>query len=330
MAQVTIKDIAEKAGVSKTIVSHFLNDNYKYMSLATKEKIAKIIKETNYIPKNSARNLKYKKIKVVNIIVANLTSSLSTQIIQHLDRQVNNKIVQVTITNSDDSKTKEALNIKQAIAQDVDAVILFPVGGNETLYALLKSNNIPVVFVDRIPRKEGLAPSILLDNQQAIESSIHFLSQQHHQQIVYLSLPVIEEITPRTERLHAFTTTMTQEEQIMSRIVCSSEETMAAKIETLLTSSRYAPKAFIASNDTCLRILLTTLKKYELLSSVDVVAIDGQDFFGLIPSIKMTIEHPVQEMSEWILTYLNLANDQAPLTLENQSYRFNPIVRTLN
>ena len=50
----TIKDIAEKAGVTKSTVSRFLNGGS--ISLETAQKIEKVIKEENYIPSPFARS----------------------------------------------------------------------------------------------------------------------------------------------------------------------------------------------------------------------------------------------------------------------------------
>lgn len=57
MKKVTIKDIADMAGTSKTTVSFYLNGKYEKMSAETKVKIEEVIKETNYSPSIVARSL---------------------------------------------------------------------------------------------------------------------------------------------------------------------------------------------------------------------------------------------------------------------------------
>ena len=51
MARVTIKDIAEQAGVSPATVSRFLNKRYGSMSSETRDRIAQVIERTGYKPK---------------------------------------------------------------------------------------------------------------------------------------------------------------------------------------------------------------------------------------------------------------------------------------
>ena len=53
-----ISMIADRAGVSKASVSNYLNNRQGKLSQQTSERIAKVIKETNYIPSFSARRLR--------------------------------------------------------------------------------------------------------------------------------------------------------------------------------------------------------------------------------------------------------------------------------
>lgn len=50
MKKITINDIARLANTSKTTVSFYLNNKFDNMSPATRDRIAKVIKETNYMP----------------------------------------------------------------------------------------------------------------------------------------------------------------------------------------------------------------------------------------------------------------------------------------
>ena len=56
--KVTINQVANYCGVSKTTISRFLNGKYENMSAETKEKISAAVKALNYHPDRSAQRLK--------------------------------------------------------------------------------------------------------------------------------------------------------------------------------------------------------------------------------------------------------------------------------
>ena len=69
---ITIKDVAEKAGVSIAAVSYALNGTGS-VSFETKKRILDVVKELDYVPSENARGLKQKKSKIL-VEGASLTS----------------------------------------------------------------------------------------------------------------------------------------------------------------------------------------------------------------------------------------------------------------
>ena len=71
--KVTIVDVAERAGVSKTTVSRYLNGKYEYMSGQSRARIAEVIEELGYRPSPLARSLKSKYRYVLGVVMADIT-----------------------------------------------------------------------------------------------------------------------------------------------------------------------------------------------------------------------------------------------------------------
>ena len=69
MEKLTLKDIAEKAGVSMMTVSNVINGKSSRVSAQTAEKINKIIEDCGYIPNLSARSLTKKSSNIIGVIV---------------------------------------------------------------------------------------------------------------------------------------------------------------------------------------------------------------------------------------------------------------------
>lgn len=80
--KITIKMVSEKANVSKTTVSRYLNGKYEFMSAETKKRIEEVIEELEYRPNALAQGLKNNKTGLIGIVVSNImipSSSFSSR-----------------------------------------------------------------------------------------------------------------------------------------------------------------------------------------------------------------------------------------------------------
>ena len=68
MGNVTIKDIAQICGVGVSTVSRAMN-NHPDINQETKDMIMQAIEQNNYVPNNSARNLKRTDAKAIAVLV---------------------------------------------------------------------------------------------------------------------------------------------------------------------------------------------------------------------------------------------------------------------
>ena len=83
--KITIKEIACRAQTSKTTVSFYLNGRTDKMSEETRQRIAKVIEETNYRPSVAARLLNAKETKLIGVIIGDITNSFANQIVKGID-----------------------------------------------------------------------------------------------------------------------------------------------------------------------------------------------------------------------------------------------------
>lgn len=65
---INIRDIARIAGVGVSTVSRVIN-NHPDVKEQTRERVLEIIRENNYIPNNSARNLKKNNTKNIGVLI---------------------------------------------------------------------------------------------------------------------------------------------------------------------------------------------------------------------------------------------------------------------
>lgn len=323
--KITITDVAEKAGVSKSTVSQYLNKRYQYMSAGTKNKIEKVIEELNFRPNDNARNLKVKKTKVVGIVVANLLHHLSTEIIRVVEERLQSHEIKVFICNSDDSPEKENEYIDLLIAKQVDGIIIFPVGTDPKAYNYVILNGIPLVFIDRLV--EGVTTDcILLDNKAACHLAVSQLIKNGHKNIAFLTLPTDIPVTTRRERIEGFHEAMShhqlsvQENNVFS---VPKDEIQTVLEQRFLQENR--PSAIVAGNDLVLREVLSFINKisFSVPADLALVSIDEVTYSNLYNPSITTVNQPVKEMGEKtadiLLRRINGKTDEPFLV-----YRFAP------
>ena len=90
MEQVTIKDIARICKVGVSTVSRAIN-NHPDINPETKEMVLQTIKDYNYVPNNSARNLKRSDAKTIAILVKGMTNPFFYTMIKIMEEEVNKK-----------------------------------------------------------------------------------------------------------------------------------------------------------------------------------------------------------------------------------------------
>ncbi len=87
MESVTIMDIARLCGVGVSTVSRAIN-NHPDISEDTKAMILKVIKEHNYIPNNSARNLKRSDSKTIAILIKGISNPFFNAMIKVFEQEI--------------------------------------------------------------------------------------------------------------------------------------------------------------------------------------------------------------------------------------------------
>lgn len=148
---VTINDIANAAGVSRTTVSRVLNDS-GYVKKETREKILKTIQKLNYTPSAIARSLSTNKTNTIGVIVPEINNPFFGEIIKGISQVADEHNLNLILFNTDDSKTKELKALKLLKEQRIQGVMVTPTYPEDEFNGeylnILENLDIPVVLID--------------------------------------------------------------------------------------------------------------------------------------------------------------------------------------
>ncbi|UOW69236.1 LacI family DNA-binding transcriptional regulator [Paraclostridium bifermentans] len=191
---VTIKDIAELAGVSKTTVSKVLNNKDEKISDTTRRKILDIVKEKNYRPNKMAQSLVTKKTKTIGIIIPDIRNPFFTDIVRGAEDKAVKEGYNIILCNTDENIDKEIKAFNTLADKMVDGIIFAPsskIDLNSNEYNL---STKPIVLVDKKLDIKNLKGIVSLDNEEGTYLEINHLVEKNHKRILYLSGPLKNEI----------------------------------------------------------------------------------------------------------------------------------------
>jgi LacI family transcriptional regulator, kdg operon repressor len=326
MKKVTIADVAEQAGVSKSTVSQYLNRRYEYMSDETRRKIGQAISELDYRPNMAARSLKKKSTKTIGVIVANIVHSFTTQILNELEKNLHENGFHMIVCNANDRLEKEREHIEVLLAKQVDGIIAFPAGGNADLFSRLYAQSFPVVFIDR-KMDELPIPAILLDNKKASSIGVETFLESGRKNLAFITGPIDQPNTPREERLEGFGKSLEKAglDYSSERLKAVSFNQVPAVLDAWMADMK--PDGIMAGNDRILLEILNYARRHELSIPEDlgVISIDEVAFASFFTPSLTTIEQPVDEMAKKA-TEILLKQIQTKQYDDQDVYRVEPIL----
>lgn len=179
-----IKEIAEKAGVSRTTVSRVLNDS-GYVSEKVRERVLAVIKETGYVPSENAKALRTKKTKVIGVILPKISTETSSRLVKGMDQVLAKEGYQILLAASNLSKEKEIEYLSLLKSRNVDGIIFSATTVHDKLAEEINKLSIPLVVVGQ---KMPNAISLVFDECQVSKDMVSVLIKKGHKKIAFIGV----------------------------------------------------------------------------------------------------------------------------------------------
>lgn len=151
-AQVSIRDVAERAGVALGTVSNVLNRPDK-VAPSTRERVRLAIDELGFVRNDAARQLKAGRSQSIGFLLLDVRNPFFTDVARGVEQQAARYGLAVLLANSDQTPAREAAYLDLFEQQRVQGVLVSPIGNVHARLERLQRHGIPSVLVDR--RAEG-------------------------------------------------------------------------------------------------------------------------------------------------------------------------------
>lgn len=147
----SLKDIAQKAGVSTALVSYVLNGKEKEFRVGPQMvlRIKQIAGELNYQPNYLAKSLRSGKTQTIGLIIADISNPFFANIARIVEDEAKKSGYTVIIGSSDENPDKSRDLLDVFIKRQVDGFIIVSAEGSSEQVLDLQKKNIPFVLLDR-------------------------------------------------------------------------------------------------------------------------------------------------------------------------------------
>ncbi|HEY9593128.1 MAG TPA: LacI family DNA-binding transcriptional regulator, partial [Spirochaetia bacterium] len=186
--KITIRDIAVRAGVSKTTVSRVLNDKPD-VDDKTRKLILDIIRETGFVPQMSAINLSRGKTGLIGLVVPSLTSSYSLTVIQGVAETIAETDYELVLYTTSLAEKNQRQFAQRLTKNTTDGLVILLPRNFEVYGAELAHSKVPIVLVDH-RGIESAFPSVVAANRNGARQAAAYLAGLGHRRIGFISGPM--------------------------------------------------------------------------------------------------------------------------------------------
>jgi LacI family transcriptional regulator len=186
--KVTLKTIAERAGVSQPLVSKILNGQECRVSGEKRELVKKIAKELGYQPKQFSGRSSKKPTNVIGLIQPSMDFKFIVRLTDEIQYAAKKKGYDLVIFNSHEDSDQERRCFELCLNYGVDGVLVSAADyfTNADYYKDILQRGVPMVFVDRRVLDVD-CNFVVADNFQGTYLLTKKLIERGHSKILFLS-----------------------------------------------------------------------------------------------------------------------------------------------
>jgi LacI family transcriptional regulator len=306
VAIITMRDVAERAGVSVTSVSHVVNHT-RVVSDDLRERVLTVMNELGYQPNALARSLRRKETYTIGVIMTNSADPFFAEITRGVEDTCFEQGYTIILCNSDSDLDKELFYTNVLSKKRVDGILFLAAGGKSTQHIrTVQERGTPLVVVDRyIP--DLAVDTVLIDNARGGWLATQHLIELGHQRIGCIAGP--SDLTLSAERVTGY-------RNALQAASLAADETLIIRGDFQYESGYQAaeqffthptpPTALFACNDLMAIGAINAAAKHgwPVPAQLSVVGFDDIRMAAYINPLLTTIAQPKYEMGSIATTML--------------------------
>lgn len=297
---VTLKDIAEKAGVSMMTVSRVMNGNQGKVSEKTAARIRALADEMGYIPNSSARSLAANSSKIIAVVLRDLPAGnpladpYSAAFLGLITREVQKRGYYIMIHFVQDF-SDVTFRLRSWNAEGAIFLGLF----DEEIRQLQNSNHIPLVFTDSYSNVRQLI-NIGIDDYKGGELAAEYLIQKGHTSLAFAG-PFTRTGGVISKRCQGFSDTIKREHLSLApeHIYDLDKITPEDLIDSILNDPQPPTGLFAFSDEWAVQLFsIARQKGLSIPEQLSVIGFDDLPVSRALPIALTTIRQDITKKAE--------------------------------
>lgn len=245
---ITVNQIAEKCGVSRTTVLRALNSQGS-VGKQTKERILAVAKEYNYRPNLLARSLHHGRTMSLGVVTINVENMYFVQSLNVINREAEKRGYFTNIVVCDESLEGERRLIQGLAERQMEGILISPMNKGKEFEDFLLSLHIPIVCMGN--HVSDLITTVQVNEKKAAMDAVHLILSKGYQNIIFicppLGAPKQQNIYVHEQRLAGFKEAVLECPGITSQIIGGMD--YLKEIDAALVGKPEKKTAFLCSGD---------------------------------------------------------------------------------
>ena len=300
MGKLTLEEIAELAGVSRSTVSRVVN-NHPGVKPAVRARILKVIEETGYHPDPAARSLARRRSGIIGLVVPRAVQFLFTdpyypRLLQGIAQACNNYDYILSLFLFHTEEEEQKLSPRVLRNQLVDGVILSALPLDDPLVTQLVENEIPFMMIGR-PDNPTDVSFVNVDNVTGAYSAVRHLIQLGRKRIGTITGPL--DTTVGLDRKQGYLNALNDRGiMIDDRLIVEGDFTEVSGYLGMQRLLRYQPQAVFVASDTMAVGALRALRQAGVAvpAEVAVIGYDDLPLAAIADPPLTTVRQPIRRL----------------------------------
>jgi LacI family transcriptional regulator len=289
-----MKDVAARAGVSLTTVSHVLSDR-RPVAADTRRRVLEAIEELGFQPNKAAQSLMTRRTQAIGLIVPDITNPFYPSLARGMLAELESHHYAVIIGNTDGRPDAERSMVEQMLARGIDGIAFAGYREHDTTLRPVIDAGVPAVAFGPTSPLPGV-DVVGFDDFGAGRLATSYLQEQGRKSIVFVAGPESERLRPG--RLAGYLDAIGNGMQGSPWVVHAelSRDGGAAAFRELLTAGG-EPDGVVTNNDiVALGVLDAAREKgVPVPESLAVVGFDDIEIAALVSPPLTTVRVPAVE-----------------------------------